>query len=43
MKKVLIHWVEMLLLAKQYRDELNRLMGVVSEKDYADPGDKVTS
>ncbi len=34
---------EMLLLAKQYRDELNRLMGVVSEKDYADPGDKVTS
>jgi hypothetical protein len=34
---------EMLLLAKKYRDELNRLMGVVSEKDYDDPGDKVTS
>ena len=34
---------EMLLLAKQYRDELNRLMGVVTEKDYDDPGDKVTS
>jgi hypothetical protein len=32
---------EMLLLAKQYRDELNRLMGVVSEKDYSEPGDKV--
>jgi len=32
---------EMLLFAKQYRDELNRLMGVVSEKDYDDPGDKV--
>jgi hypothetical protein len=34
---------ETLLLAKEYRDELNRLMGVVSEKDYDDPGDKVTS
>ena len=34
---------ETLLLAKQYRDELNRLMGVVSDKDYNDPGDKVTS
>lgn len=34
---------EMLLLAKQYRDELNRLMGVISEKDYDDPGDKGTS
>jgi hypothetical protein len=34
---------ESLLLAKQYRDELNRLMGVVSEKDYDDPGDKVVS
>ena len=32
---------EMLLLAKQYRDELNRLMGVVTEKDFEDPGDKV--
>ncbi len=34
---------EMLLLAKQYRDELNRLMGVVTEKDYDEKGDKVTS
>ena len=34
---------EMLLLAKQYRDELNRLMGVVTEKDFEDPGDKVSS
>ncbi len=34
---------EMLILAKKYRDELNRLMGVVSEKDYDDPGDKVAS
>jgi len=34
---------EMLLLAKKFRDELNRLMGVVSEKDYDDPGDKVTA
>ncbi len=34
---------DMLLLAKQYRDELNRLMGVVTEKDFEDPGDKVTS
>jgi len=32
---------EILLLAKQYRNELNRLIGVVSEKDYDDPGDKV--
>jgi hypothetical protein len=31
----------MLLLAKQYRDALDRLMGVVSEKDYDDPGGKV--
>ena len=34
---------EMLILAKRYRDELNRLMGNVSEKDYDDPGDKVAS
>ncbi len=34
---------EMLLIDKQYRDALNRLMGVVTEKDYDDPGDKVTS
>ncbi len=34
---------EMLILAKKYRDELNRLMGAVSEKDYDDPGDKVAS
>ncbi len=32
---------EMLLLAKQYRDELNRLMGVVTEKDFDEKGDKV--
>ena len=32
-----------LLLAKQYRDELNRIFAVVSEKDYDDPGDKVSS
>ena len=32
---------EMLIMAKKYRDELNRMMGVVSEKDYDDPGDKV--
>ncbi len=34
---------ELLILAKKYRDEFNRLMGVVSEKDFDDPGDKVTS
>ena len=34
---------EMLILAQKYRDELNRLMGAVSEKDYDDPGDKVSS
>jgi hypothetical protein len=34
---------EMLLLAKQYRDELNRLMGVVTEKDFDEKGDKVVS
>jgi hypothetical protein len=34
---------ELLILAKKYRDEFNRLMGVVSEKDYDDPGDKVAS
>lgn len=34
---------EILLLAKQYRDELNRLMGVVSEKDFYEKGDKVAS
>jgi hypothetical protein len=34
---------EMLLLAKQYRDELNRLMGVVTEKDFDEKGDKVSS
>ncbi len=31
---------EMLIMAKQYRDELQRLMNSVSEKDYSDPGDK---
>jgi len=32
---------DMLFLAKKYRDELNRLMNFVTEKDYEDPGDKV--
>jgi hypothetical protein len=34
---------EMLLLAKQYRDELNRIMSVVTEKDFDEKGDKVSS
>lgn len=33
--------LELLLFAKKYRDELNRLMNVVTEKDFEDPGDKV--
>ncbi len=31
---------EMLVLAKQYRDELERLMKTITDKDYSDPGDK---
>jgi hypothetical protein len=34
---------EMLILAKRYRDEFIRIMTVVTDKDYADPGDKVAS
>ena len=34
---------ETLLLVKHYRDELNRLMGVVTEKDFDEKGDKVTT
>ncbi len=31
---------EMLILAKKYRDELEKLMKKITEKDYSDPGDK---
>ena len=34
---------EMLLSARTYRDELNRLMVTVSDKDYNDPGDKAAA
>jgi len=32
---------EMLILAKQYRDELQRLMSKITEKDFDDAGDRV--
>ena len=32
---------EILFLTMRYRDELNRLMNDVTEKNYDDPGDKV--
>jgi hypothetical protein len=34
---------EVLLLAKQYRDELNRIMNVVTAKDFEENGDKIVS
>jgi len=34
---------EMLILAKQYRDEFIRIMTVVTDKDYDEKGDKVAS
>ncbi len=34
---------EMLIMAKKYRDEFHRVMDIVSDKDYSDPGDKVAS
>ena len=33
---------EMLIVAKQYRDELERIMNSITERDYSDPGDKTT-
>ncbi len=30
-----------LLIAKQYIDELNRMINVITEKDYEDPGNKI--